>query len=35
MLSRDKEISQEELKEIQTYAQLSHAKKFSPLLPFL
>ena len=29
MLSRDKEISQEELKEIQTYAQLSHAKNLA------
>ena len=29
MLSRDKEISQEELKEIQTFAQLSHAKNLA------
>ncbi len=29
MLSRDKEISQEELKEIQSYAQLSHAKNLA------
>ena len=29
MLSRDKEISQEELKEIQTFAQLSNAKNLA------